>query len=112
MLVRARVADLLSGVFAPLGALSLFSLGACPLLIHFSDEDYERTFGGKTIAAGLTIRVTPSDDLSSPPEVEVSQEVEAELVKDEVCVEQTSKPRLGPRGELLGSACMPACLPA
>lgn len=52
---------------------------------RFSDEDYERTFGGKTIAAGLTIRVTPTDDLSSPPEVEVSQEVEAELVKDEVC---------------------------
>ncbi|CAM9878684.1 unnamed protein product, partial [Hapterophycus canaliculatus] len=48
------------------------------------NEDYERTFGGKTIAAGLTIRVTPSDDLSSPPEVEVSPEVEAELVKDEM----------------------------
>eukprot|EP00752_Nemacystus_decipiens_P001917 g1846.t1 len=48
------------------------------------DEDYERTFGGKTIAAGLTIRVTPTDDLSSPPEVEVSQEVEEELVKDEM----------------------------
>lgn len=57
-------------------------LARCP---RFSDEDYERTFGGKTIAAGLTIRVTPTDDLSSPPEVEVSQEVEAELVKDEVC---------------------------
>lgn len=64
-----------------------------PLLIIFClfcsvvsrrDEDYERTFGGKTIAAGLTIRVTPTDDLSSPPEVEVSPEVEAELVKDEV----------------------------
>lgn len=51
-----------------------------------SDEDYERTFGGKTIAAGLTVRVTPADDPSSPPEVEVSQEVEAELVKDEVYV--------------------------
>ncbi|CAM9280876.1 unnamed protein product [Scytosiphon promiscuus] len=48
------------------------------------DEDYERTFGGKTIAAGLTIRVTPTDDLSSPPEVEVSPKVEAELVKDEM----------------------------
>lgn len=48
------------------------------------DEDYERTFGGKTIAAGLTVRITPTDDLSSPPEVEVSAEVEAELVKDEV----------------------------
>lgn len=50
------------------------------------DEDYERTFGGKTIAAGLTIRVTPTDDLSSAPEVQVSPEVEAGLVKDEVCV--------------------------
>ncbi|CBJ27994.1 Mef2, mitochondrial translation elongation factor EF-G [Ectocarpus siliculosus] len=48
------------------------------------DEDYERTFGGKTIAAGLTIRVTPTDDLSSAPEVQVSPEVEAGLVKDEM----------------------------
>lgn len=63
---------------------SLSGFSAPPLPPLCSDEDYERTFGGKTIAAGLTIRVTPTDDLSAPPEVEVSPEVEAELVKDEV----------------------------
>ena len=46
--------------------------------------DYERAIGGKTIAAGLTIRVTPTDDLAAPPEVDVAEDVEAELVKDEV----------------------------
>lgn len=48
------------------------------------DEDYERTFGGKTIAAGLTVRVVPTGDLASPPDVEILKEVEAELSKDEV----------------------------
>lgn len=46
--------------------------------------DYERSIGEKTIAAGLTIRVKPTDDLAAPPEVDVAEEVEAELVKDEV----------------------------
>lgn len=50
------------------------------------DEDYERTFGGKTIAAGLTVRVVPTDDLTAPPRVDISKEVEAELSKDEVSV--------------------------
>lgn len=48
------------------------------------DEDYERSFGGKPIAAGLSITMTPMDDVSAAPLVEVAEGVEAELVKDEV----------------------------
>lgn len=47
-------------------------------------EDCERTFGGKTIAAGLTIRVTPMENLAEPAEIDIPEEIEAQLVKDEV----------------------------
>lgn len=47
-------------------------------------EDYERTLGGKTIAAGLNISVTPSEDLASAATVEISEELEGDFVKDEV----------------------------
>lgn len=47
-------------------------------------EDYERTLGGKTIAAGLNINVTPTEDLASVATVEISEELEGEFIKDEV----------------------------
>lgn len=51
------------------------------------EEDYERTFGGKTIAAGLTVRFTPTADVGALPDIEISDEVEDILDRDEVsCV--------------------------
>lgn len=49
-----------------------------------SEDDYERTFGGKTISVGLAIKVIPVVELAATPEIEVYEEVAALLDSNEV----------------------------
>lgn len=49
-----------------------------------SEDDYECTFGGKTISAGLAIKVVPMTDVGAAPEIEMHDEVAALLDSDEV----------------------------
>lgn len=48
------------------------------------EDDYERTFGGKTISVGLAIKVIPVVELAATPEIEVYEEVAALLDSNEM----------------------------